>query len=110
MDFPLKAIRVVEVAMWVAGPSTSAVLGDWGADVIKLEDPKTGDPIRGLVTRTMGDPKARIRPPFELDNRNKRSAIVDLRHAEGHPFALRLIERAAVLVTSRRLDAIKRVK
>jgi len=106
MDRPLQGIRVVEVAMWVAGPSTTAVLGDWGADVIKLEDPTTGDPIRGFVTRTMGDPNARIRPPFELDNRNKRSVAVDLRTAEGHAFALKLIERADVFVTSLRLDAI----
>ncbi len=110
MDRPLEGVRVVELAMWVAGPATAAVLGDWGADVIKLEDPKTGDPIRGFVTRTMGDPNARIRPPFELDNRNKRSVAVDLRRAEGHAFALRLIERADVFVTSLRLDAIERMK
>ena len=110
MDRPLEGVRVVELAMWVAGPSTAAVLGDWGADVIKLEDPKTGDPIRGFVTRTMGDPNARIRPPFELDNRNKRSVAVDLRRAEGHAFALKLIERADVFVTSLRLDAIERMK
>ncbi len=110
MDRPLQGVRVVEVAMWVAGPSTTAVLGDWGADVIKLEDPVTGDPIRGFVTRTMGDPNARIRPPFELDNRNKRSVAVDLRTADGHAFALKLIERADVFVTSLRLDAIERMK
>jgi crotonobetainyl-CoA:carnitine CoA-transferase CaiB-like acyl-CoA transferase len=110
MDRPLEGVRVVELAMWVAGPATAAVLGDWGADVIKLEDPKTGDPIRGFVTRTMGDPNARIRPPFELDNRNKRSVAVDLRRAEGHAFALKLIERADVFVTSLRLDAIERMK
>jgi crotonobetainyl-CoA:carnitine CoA-transferase CaiB-like acyl-CoA transferase len=110
MDRPLQGVRVVEVAMWVAGPSTTAVLGDWGADVIKLEDPVTGDPIRGFVTRTMGDPNARIRPPFELDNRNKRSVAVDLRTVDGHAFALKLIERADVFVTSLRLDAIERMK
>src|SRR6202044_4226229 len=100
MDLPLQGVKVVEVAMWVAGPSATAVLGDWGADVIKPEAPATGDPIRGFVTRTMGDPNARIRPPFELDNRNKRSVAVDLRTADGHAFALKLIERAAVFVTS----------
>ena len=79
---PLSGIRVVELAMWVAGPSCSAVLGDWGADVIKLEDPNGGDPIRGAVTtRAMTD--ARAVPPYELDNRNKRSVAVDLRRAEG---------------------------
>jgi crotonobetainyl-CoA:carnitine CoA-transferase CaiB-like acyl-CoA transferase len=110
MDRPLQGVKVVEVAMWVAGPSTAAVLGDWGADVIKLEDPTTGDPIRGFVTRTMGDPNARIRPPFELDNRNKRSVAVDLRRPDGHAFALRLIELADVFVTSLRLDSIERMK
>jgi crotonobetainyl-CoA:carnitine CoA-transferase CaiB-like acyl-CoA transferase len=110
MDRPLQGVKVVEVAMWVAGPSTTAVLGDWGADVIKLEDPRGGDPIRGFVTRTMGDPNARVRPPFELDNRNKRSVAVDLRKPEGHAFALRLIEHADVFVTSLRLDAIERMQ
>ncbi len=110
MERPLEGVKVVELAMWVAGPSTAAVLGDWGADVIKLEDPKTGDPIRGFVTRTMGDPNARIRPPFELDNRNKRSVAVDLRRPDGHSFALKLIERADVFVTSLRLEAIARMK
>jgi crotonobetainyl-CoA:carnitine CoA-transferase CaiB-like acyl-CoA transferase len=110
MDRPLEGIRVIELAMWVAGPSTSAVMADWGADVIKLEDPNGGDPIRGFVTRTMGDPNARIRPPFELENRNKRSVAVDLRRADGHAFALKLLERADVFVTSLRLDALERMK
>src|SRR5882757_9938898 len=110
MERPLEGIKVVEVAMWVAGPSTAAVLGDWGADVVKLEDPNTGDPIRGFVTRTMGDANARIRPSFELDNRNKRSVAVDLRRPDGHAFALKLIERADVFLTSLRLDAVERMK
>src|SRR5260370_18409792 len=110
MDRPLEGVRVVELAMWVAGPATAAVLGDWGADVIKLEDPKTGDPIRGFVPRTMGRTNARIRPPFQLDNRHKRSVAVDLRRAEGHSFALKRIERADVFVTSLRREGIARMK
>src|SRR6202790_4064456 len=96
---PLSGIKVVELAMWVAGPSTAAVMGDWGADVIKLEDPNGGDPIRGSVTtRAMSD--TRVAPPYELDNRNKRSVAVDLRRAEGVEFAMKLLERADVFVTS----------
>lgn len=110
MDRPLEGVRVVEVAMWVAGPSTTAVLGDWGADVIKLEARVTGDPIRGFFTRAMDNPDVLIRPPFELDNRNKRSVAVDLRRPEGHAFALKLVEHADVFVTSLRLDAIERMK
>lgn len=110
MDRPLKGVKVVEVAMWVAGPSTSAILGDWGADVIKLENPAGGDPIRGFFTRTMDDPNAWVRPPFELDNRNKRSVAVDLHQPDGHDFALKIIERADVFVSSLRLDALRRMK
>jgi crotonobetainyl-CoA:carnitine CoA-transferase CaiB-like acyl-CoA transferase len=109
MERPLEGVKVVELAMWVAGPSTAAVLGDWGADVVKLEDPKTGDPIRGFVTRAI-DSTSHVRPGFELENRNKRSVAVDLRLPEGHEFALKLIERADVFITSLRLDALDRMK
>ena len=106
---PLSGVKVVELAMWVAGPSCSAVLGDWGADVVKLEDPNGGDPIRGAVTtRAMTD--ARAVPPYELDNRNKRSVAVDLRRAEGVEFAMKIIERADVFITSLRVDTLARMK
>src|SRR5262245_806005 len=97
MEGPLSGFRVVELAMWVAGPATAAVLGDWGADVIKLEDPNGGDPIRGMITRATSNPNLQVRPPYELDNRNKRSVAVDVRKAEGLGFALRSISRAVVL-------------
>jgi crotonobetainyl-CoA:carnitine CoA-transferase CaiB-like acyl-CoA transferase len=109
MDRPLSGIKVVELAMWVAGPSCSAVLGDWGADVIKLEAPQGGDPIRGAVT-TRAMPSTRVVPPFELDNRNKRSVAVDLRRAEGVDFAMRIIEHADVFITSLRVDTLARMK
>jgi len=50
MEQVLKGIRIVEVAQWWFVPSAGAVLADWGADVIKIEHPVTGDPQRGLVT------------------------------------------------------------
>jgi len=110
MDRPLSGFKVVELAMWVAGPSTAAVLGDWGADVIKLEEPKGGDPIRGMTTRAITNPNANVRPPYELDNRNKRSVAVDVRKPDGRDFAIRIIERADVFVTSLRLDALERMQ
>ncbi len=110
MDRPLAGFKVVELAMWVAGPSTAAVLADWGADVIKLEDPAGGDPIRAMTTRAMNNPGVQVRPPYELDNRNKRSVAVDVRKPDGREFALRIIDRADVFVTSLRLDALKRMK
>src|SRR6266852_2277648 len=109
MDAPLSGIKVVELAMWVAGPATTAILGDWGADVIKLEEPNGGDPIRAMTTKAMGDPNVQVRPPYELDNRNKRSVAVNLRKREGREFAIRLLERSDVFVTNLRLDALERM-
>jgi len=108
MQGPLTGIKVVELAMWVAGPSTCAVLGDWGAEVIKLEDPNGGDPIRGAVT-TNAMKGARAVPPYELDNRNKRSVTVDLRRPEGVAFAMKLVERADVFVTNLRVETLDRM-
>jgi crotonobetainyl-CoA:carnitine CoA-transferase CaiB-like acyl-CoA transferase len=45
---PLRGIKVVEMGIWIAGPAAGAVLGDWGAEVLKIENPAGGDPVRGL--------------------------------------------------------------
>ncbi len=110
MPGPLSGIRVVEVAMWVAGPSAAVVLADWGAEVIKLENPKGGDPYRGLRIHSVGSKNQEISAGYELDNRNKRSVAVDLKHPQGYEFALRLIERADVFITNLRLDALEQMK
>ncbi|HTY54895.1 MAG TPA: CoA transferase [Candidatus Binataceae bacterium] len=110
MDRPLSGIKVVELAIWVAGPSTGAVLADWGADVIKIEEPQRGDPVRGMTIRSAHDPDVRIAWSYELDNRNKRSAAVNLRDPEGRAFALKLIEQADVFLTNLRLDALERLQ
>ena len=95
--------------MFVAGPSCAAVLGDWGADVIKLEDPRGGDPIRGAVT-TRAMTSTRIVPPYEQDNRNKRSVTVDVRRPEGVEFAMRILEHADVFVTGLRVDTLAQMR
>ena len=100
----MEGIRVVEVGMWVAGPSAAAVLGDWGADVIKIEPPN-GDPFRGLLSAFGDDGSS---PPFELDNRNKRSVGLDLSQDEGRRIAAQLVDRADVFVTNARMSALER--
>ena len=64
MQGPMEGIKVVEVGMWVAGPAAAAILGDWGAEVIKIEPPD-GDPFRGLLSAFGGDdqPTVRTRQP-----------------------------------------------
>src|SRR4051794_32624114 len=100
----MEGIRVVELGMWVAGPAASAVLGDWGADVVKIEPPD-GDPFRGLMSAFGGDG---ISPPFELDNRNKRSVALNLSHPDGAAIAASLVDRADVFVTNARPAALAR--
>src|SRR4051812_12114555 len=100
----MEGIHVVEVGMWVAGPSAAAVLGDWGADVVKIEPPD-GDPFRGLLSAFGGDGS---NPPFELDNRNKRSVGLNLSHEDGRRIAAELVDQADVFVTNARPSALER--
>ncbi len=104
MPGPMEGVKVVELGMWVAGPAAAGVLGDWGADVVKIEPPE-GDPFRGLLS-ALGS--AGSSPPFELDNRNKRSVGVNLGVAEGRQFAAELVDGADVFVTNARPGALAR--
>ena len=90
----LSGVRVVEVAAWLFAPSAGAILSDWGADVIKVEHPETGDPYRGYF-RTRD-----VSPAIELANRGKRSVALDLTTADGREVLYRLVEGADVFVTS----------
>ena len=98
MAGPLAGIKVVEMGVWVAGPSCAGMLADWGASVIKIEPP-TGDPFRGLFASFGSDTP---NPPFELDNRGKRSSSLDLENEHGLSLALELIAEADVFVTNMR--------
>ena len=100
MPGPLEGVKVVEMGVWVAGPSAAAMLCDWGADVVKIEPP-TGDPFRGLFASALGAAVA-INPPFEVDNRGKRSVCLNLENEEGRALAKRLIDEADVFVTNMR--------
>jgi crotonobetainyl-CoA:carnitine CoA-transferase CaiB-like acyl-CoA transferase len=91
-------VRVVELAQWVFVPVTGALLADWGADVIKIEHPRTGDGYRGLVTQGIGGPGPN--PSVQLANRGKRSIGLDLKPAEGREVMLRLLAEADVFLTS----------
>lgn len=103
---PLAGIRVVELGMWVAGPGAGGILADWGADVIKIEPP-AGDPARAFGSMIGGDDGTN--PPFDLDNRSKRSIAIDLSSEAGRAVAHDLIAGADVFLTNIRMDALDRV-
>jgi len=103
----LDGIRVVEMGVWVAGPAAGGVLADWGADVVKIEPP-AGDPMRRIFQNLAGLELASC-PPFNQDNRGKRSVVLDLRQPEALRVARRLILGADVFVTNYRCDALERL-
>src|ERR1700734_1231226 len=94
----LKGVRVVEVSSWLFVPVAGAVLADWGAEVIKVEHPIAGDPIRGLTNaEATGAP---MNPNTELPNRGKRSVGIDIGTEEGRKILYRLLESADVFLTN----------
>ena len=90
---PLAGLSVVELGALIAGPFCTKVLAEFGADVIKLEPPGAGDPLRRW--RHMKDGTSLW---WHVQSRNKRSVAVDLRHAEGQAIARGLMERADIVV------------
>src|ERR1700722_14429112 len=106
MAGPMEGINVVELGVWVAGPATGGILADWGADVVKIEPP-TGDPAR-MFGRMLGL-DVDVSPPFEMDNRSKRSVVIDLTTEGSRGTALELISGADVFITNVRPGALRRL-
>jgi len=106
MPGPMEGINVVELGFWVAGPSVGGVLADWGAAVIKIE-PTDGDPMRGLFVKGFGVDMP-VNPPFELDNRGKRSIAIDFDDADGRAIVYDLLDRADVFITNVRPAGLER--
>jgi crotonobetainyl-CoA:carnitine CoA-transferase CaiB-like acyl-CoA transferase len=100
MERVLEGIRVVEVAQWWFVPAAGAVLADWGADVIKVEHPVTGDPQRGLMTSGFFPNTGGVNFMMEQSNRGKRSVGIDLAHPDGLAALMRLVETADVFLTN----------
>jgi crotonobetainyl-CoA:carnitine CoA-transferase CaiB-like acyl-CoA transferase len=105
---PLAGVRVVELGQFVAGPAAACVLSDWGADVVKVETPRGGDPARGLAA--LGLSAKDINFGMENFNRGKRSVALDLQKPAGRAALLRILESADVLVTNWRPDALERAR
>lgn len=101
---PLSGVRVIELGQLLAGPFCGQMLGDLGADVIKLEDPRVGDPLRQWG-RHLPDGHSLW---WSIVGRNKRSVTLDLRQPEGQEIARRLIGTADIVVENFRPGTMER--
>jgi|SRR6266851_4439535 len=101
---PLSGIRVLEIGSYIAGPFCGTQLGDLGAEVIKIEDPKGGDHMRDYGPYVNGESSAFIRT-----NRNKKSFAVDLKTPEGVKLVLDLVLSADILVENMRPGTMQRL-
>ena len=101
----LEGLKVIEYATYVAAPGAGGILADWGADVVKVEPPG-GDPIR-MFFASVGLEEER-NPVFDLDNRGKRSVILDTAKPSGREALLRLADSADVFLTNVRPGGLAR--
>ena len=92
-DGVLRGVRVIEMGQLIAGPFAGKTLGEFGADVIKIEAPGSGDPLRNWRMIKEGTSVW-----WQVQSRNKRSIALDLRSAEGQDIARKLIAEADVLI------------
>ena len=93
-DGPLRGVRVIDLGTLLAGPVSATLLGDFGAEVIKIEQPGIGDTLRGGATK----PGLPPRMLWLVEGRNKRSVTVNMREAAGQELVRRLVETADVVV------------
>jgi crotonobetainyl-CoA:carnitine CoA-transferase CaiB-like acyl-CoA transferase len=103
----LAGLRVVELGVWVAAPSAAALLADWGAEVIKVEA-RGGDPMRN-VFGSLGIAGDLANPAFALDNRGKRSVVLDLRDPTERRHLEDLLASADVFISNLRPDALDKL-
>jgi crotonobetainyl-CoA:carnitine CoA-transferase CaiB-like acyl-CoA transferase len=102
----LDGIRVIDAANFIAGPVSTTIMADFGADVIKVEPP-TGDVYR---VRGAGYPPSEYNYPWIIDNRTKRSVAIDLRTEDGQQLLHRLVRDVDVFVTNAPLDSRGRLR
>ena len=104
MPLPLEGVTVLDFTSFVAGPYCSMILGDMGADVIKVEAFPGGDTSRAFDPKINGESYC-----FSVINRNKRSLAIDLKSAEGKKIVMALAKRADVVTENFRPGVAKRL-
>ena len=102
-------LLVIDCASFVAGPAAGTILGDFGARVIKIEPPGSGDGYR-MLKHLPGLPVSETNYAWSLTNRNKESLALDLKQAEGRAVLDRLLVEADVFITNYPLPVRKRLR
>ncbi len=100
---PLAGVRVLDLGTMLAGPVAATLMGDFGADVVKIEKPEGGDTLRGIGPFYQGESLQ-----WNVDNRNKRSVTIDLRLPEGQELVRRLCKEVDVVVENFRPGTLTR--
>jgi formyl-CoA transferase len=100
---PLVGVRVLDLGTVFAAPFTASLLGDFGADVIKVELPKVGDAVRGISPVVNGVPG-----PWTVLNRNKRCVSLDVRKDRGKELLKRLVERSDIVIENFRPGTLEK--
>lgn len=110
MGGPMSGVRVLEVAQWTFVPAAGAVLADWGADVVKIEHPQTGDSQRGLRQLGHITIEGERNPVMEHANRGKRSVALDMATPDGHELLMDIAKTSDVFLTNFLPDARKKLR
>jgi crotonobetainyl-CoA:carnitine CoA-transferase CaiB-like acyl-CoA transferase len=105
-DLPLRDLRVIDLSTVLAGPNCARYLGDFGADVIKVERPDTGDSLRNMAWR---DPRDGTGLWWKVVNRNKRAVALDLKDADDRDVFLALVDDVDVVVENFRPGTLERL-
>ena len=100
----LEGLKVVELSTWVAGPGCAMIMGEWGADVIKVES-AAGDPTRTFFPDTADSPG---NPVFSMENRGKRGIVLDTATPQGREALIEILKGADIFVTNLRPGALVR--
>ena len=104
---PFDGLKVIDCASYIAGPAAATMLCDFGAEVIKLEPPG-GDPLRTMY-QLPGMPPASRNYPWELDSRDKRSLVLDLKQPAAQAVLHKLVAQADVFITNLPLQVRRRL-
>ena len=106
----LDGVKVVELGTWAVVPCTCEILGDWGADVIKIEHPAGGDPTRGWAGPGWLPPSSPVGVGWIADNRSKRTICLDLTKEHGKEVAYKLIGEADVFASNLQEPSLEKIR